>query len=140
MHFKLLETLHKNVLPSHWATPAQTITTGNEVLIAQELGAMRMAQEQAVADKKKTPKNQWGVEQVTKLLHHTRVPSESECPPPPHLHCTGSWKRDSTRPHYPIKYICDLLLRDRGSNYSCPHCDTHLCPRHWGSGLCQCQH
>ena len=51
------------------------------MLIAKMQGAMRRAQEQAVADKKKSPKKRWGVEQVTKLLHLTRVPSESELPP-----------------------------------------------------------
>ena len=51
------------------------------MLIAEELGAMRRAQEQVVADKKKTPKKRWGVEQVSKLLRLPRVPSESELPP-----------------------------------------------------------
>ena len=77
--------LHKSDLPGRWATPppTQAIATGSDVLIAEELGAMRRAQEQAVADKKKTAKKWWGVEQVTKLLCLTRVPSRSELPPPP---------------------------------------------------------
>ena len=75
--------LHKSDLPGCWATtpPTQAIATGSDVLIAEELGAMRRAQEQAVVDKKKTPKKRWGVEQVAKLLRLTRVPSESELPP-----------------------------------------------------------
>jgi hypothetical protein len=75
--------LHKSDLPGRWATPppTQAIATGSDVLIAEELGAMRRAQEQTVADKKKTPKKRWGVEQVSKLLRLTRVPSESELPP-----------------------------------------------------------
>jgi hypothetical protein len=75
--------LHKSDLPGCWATPppTQAIATGSDVLIAEDLGAMRRAQEQAVADKKKTPKKRWGVEQVSKLLCLTRVPSESELPP-----------------------------------------------------------
>ena len=75
--------LHKSDLPGRWATPppTQAIATGSDVLIAEELGAMRRAQEQAVLDKKKTPKKRWGVEQVSKLLRLTRVPSESELPP-----------------------------------------------------------
>ena len=55
-------------------------STGSDVLIAEELGTLRRAQEQAVADKKKTPRKRWGVEQVSKLLRLTRVPSESELP------------------------------------------------------------
>ena len=75
--------LHRSDLPGHWATtpPTQAIATGSDVLIAEEVGAMRRAQEQAVLDKKKTPKKWWGVEQVSKLLRLTRVPSESELPP-----------------------------------------------------------
>ena len=75
--------LHKSDLPDHWAPlpPAQAMATGSDVLIAEELGAMRRAQEHAVADKNKTTQKWWGVEQVTKLLHLTRVPSESELPP-----------------------------------------------------------
>jgi hypothetical protein len=61
--------------------PTQAIATGSDVLIAEELGAMRRAQEQAVADKKKTPKKWWGGEQVSKLLRITRVTSEFELPP-----------------------------------------------------------
>ena len=74
--------LHKSNLPSRWETPppTQAIATGSDVLIAEELGAMRRAQEQAVLDKKKTSKKRWGVEQVAKLLCRTRVPSESELP------------------------------------------------------------
>ena len=62
--------LHRSDLPGRWATtpPTQAIATGSDVLIAEELGAMRRAQEQAVLDKKKTPKKRWGVEQVSKLL------------------------------------------------------------------------
>ena len=75
--------LHRSNLPGRWATtpPTQAIATGSD-LIAEELGAMRRAQEQAVLDKKKTPRKQWGgeVEQVSKLLRLTRVPSESELP------------------------------------------------------------
>ena len=45
--------------------------------IPQELGAMRRTQEDAVADKKMTPKKRWGVEQISKLLHLARIPSKS---------------------------------------------------------------
>ena len=74
---------HKSDLPGRWAPlpPTQVIATGSNVLIAQELGAMRRAQEEAMVDKKKTPKKQWGVKQVTKLLRLTRVLSESDLPP-----------------------------------------------------------
>ena len=74
---------HKSDLPGCWAPllSTQAIATGSDVLIAQELGAMKRAQEEAVADKKKTPKKRWGVEQVTKLLRLTRVPAESDLPP-----------------------------------------------------------
>ena len=76
---------HKSDLPGRWApqpsTQAIATGSGSDVLIAQELGAMRRAQEEAVADKKKTPKKRWGVEQVTKLLPLTRVSSESDLPP-----------------------------------------------------------
>jgi hypothetical protein len=74
---------HKSDLPGRWAPlpSTQASATGSDVLIAQELGAMRRAQEEAAADKKKTPKKRWGVEQVTKLLRLTRVPAESDLPP-----------------------------------------------------------
>ena len=74
---------HKSDLPDRWAPPppTQAIATGSDVLIAQELGAMRRAHEEALADKKKTPKKRWGVEQVTKLLRLARVLSESDLPP-----------------------------------------------------------
>ena len=74
---------HKSDLPDRWAPlpPTQAIATGSDVLIAQELGAMRRAHEEALAVKKKTPKKRWGVEQVTKLLRLTRVLSESNLPP-----------------------------------------------------------
>jgi hypothetical protein len=132
--------LHKSDLPSCWAPlpPTQAIATGSDVLIAEELGAMRRAQEQAVADKKKTPKKRWGVEQVSKLVRLTRVPSESELPPIYTALAVG--KEVSPRPHYTTKCVRGSLLRGWGSNYYCPHCDTHLRPRHWGSGLCWCQH
>ena len=75
--------LHKSNVPGCRATPppTQASATGSDVLFAGELGAMSRAQEEAVADKKKTPKMQWGVEQVTKLFCLTRVPSESRLPP-----------------------------------------------------------
>ena len=75
--------LHQSDLPGRWATPppTQAIATGSDVHIAEELGAMRRAQEQAVADKKKTPRKRWGMGQVSKFLCLTRVPSESELPP-----------------------------------------------------------
>ena len=75
--------LHRTDLPGRWAPlpPTQAIATGSDVLIAEELGAMRRAQEQAVADRKKTPKKRWGVEQVAKLLRLTRVLSKEELPP-----------------------------------------------------------
>ena len=75
--------LHKSDLPGRWAPlpPTQAIASVSDVLIAEELGAMRRAQEQAVADRKKTPKKRWGVEQVSKLLRLTRVLSEEELPP-----------------------------------------------------------
>jgi hypothetical protein len=59
--------LHRSDLPGCWAPPppTQAIATGIDVFIAEELGAMRRAQDQAVADKKKTPQKQWGVEQVS---------------------------------------------------------------------------
>ena len=68
---------HKSTLPGCWVPlpSTQSSASGSDVLIAQELGAMRRAQEEAVADKKKTPKKRWGVEQVTKLLCLTRVSS-----------------------------------------------------------------
>ena len=74
---------HKSDPLGHWAPlpSTQPSATGSDVLIAQELGAMRRAQEEAVADKKKIPKKQWGVEQVTKLLRQTRVSSKSKLPP-----------------------------------------------------------
>ena len=74
---------HKSDLPDRWAPipPTQAIATGSDVLIAQELGAMRRTQEDAVADKKKTPKKRWGVEQLTKLMRLTRVSSKSDLPP-----------------------------------------------------------
>jgi hypothetical protein len=39
--------LHRSDLPGHWATtpPTQAIATGSDVLIAEELGATRRAQE-----------------------------------------------------------------------------------------------
>jgi hypothetical protein len=51
--------LHRSDLSGHCTLlpPTQAIATGSDVLIAEELGAMRRAQEQAVADKKKTPKS-----------------------------------------------------------------------------------
>ena len=53
--------IHNNNLPGCWVTPPSTqiIATGSDVLIDQELGSMRRAQEVAVADKK-TPKMWWG--------------------------------------------------------------------------------
>ena len=59
----------KSNLPGCWVSlpSRQAIATGNDVCIAQELGAIKRAQEEVVADKKKTPKKQWGVKQVTKL-------------------------------------------------------------------------
>ena len=50
---------HKSNLPDCWATlpSTQASATGSDGLIAQELGAMRRAQEEAVADKKKAPKS-----------------------------------------------------------------------------------
>jgi hypothetical protein len=56
--------LHRSDLPSCWTPlpPTQAIATGSDVLIAEELGAMRRAQEQAVAIRKKTHKKRWGVE------------------------------------------------------------------------------
>ena len=51
---------HKSNLLDHWAplpsTQASATGSGSDVCIAQELGAMRRTQEDAVADKKKTPK------------------------------------------------------------------------------------
>ena len=49
---------HKSDLPGCWALlpPKQSIATKSDALIAQELGAMRRAQEEAIADKKKTPR------------------------------------------------------------------------------------
>ena len=75
--------LHKSDLTGYCTTtpPTQAIATGSELLIAEELGAIRRAQEKAVADKEKTPKNRWGVEQVTKLLRLTRVPLCLSFPP-----------------------------------------------------------
>ena len=51
------------------------------MLIAQELGAMRRTQEDAVADKKTAPKKRWGVEQISTLLHLARIPSKPNFPP-----------------------------------------------------------
>ena len=74
---------HKSNLPGCWAPlpPTQAIATASDVPIAQEIGTMRMTQEDAVANKKQTPKKRWGVEQVTKLLCPTRVPSKPGLPP-----------------------------------------------------------
>ena len=74
---------HKSNLPGCWTPLLSTQTSASEsdVLVAQKLGTMRRAQEEAVADKKKTPKKRWGVEQVTKLLRLTRVSSKSDLPP-----------------------------------------------------------
>ena len=49
---------HVSNLPGCWAflPSTQAIATGSDVLIAQELGALKRAQSDAVADKKKTPK------------------------------------------------------------------------------------
>ena len=54
--------VHKNDLPGCWAPlpPPQVIATISDVLIAEELRAMRRAQEQSVSDKKKTPKSSGG--------------------------------------------------------------------------------
>ena len=54
--------LHRSDLPGCWVPlpPTQAIATGIDALITQELGAMRRAQEQAVADKRKTPKSSGG--------------------------------------------------------------------------------
>jgi hypothetical protein len=54
--------VHKNDLPGCWGPlpPTQVIATGSDVLIAEELKAMRWAQEQAAADKKKTPNSGGG--------------------------------------------------------------------------------
>ena len=60
---------------------AIAITTEGNVCIAQELGAMRRTQEDAVDDKKTTPKKRWGVEQINKLLHLARIPSKPNFPP-----------------------------------------------------------
>ena len=72
---------HKSDLPGCWATPppTQDIATGSDVLIAQELGAMRRAKDKGVADRK-TPKKRWGVDQISKLLHLARIPSKSNIP------------------------------------------------------------
>lgn len=59
---------------------------------AQELIALRRAQEEAAAGKTKTPKKLWGLKQVTKLLALTGAPSEAELHPHSLLHCTSSWK------------------------------------------------
>ena len=74
---------HKSDISGRWAPQpsTQAIVTGSDALIAQELGTIRRAQEEVVADKKETPKKRWGVEQVTKLLRLARVLSESGVPP-----------------------------------------------------------
>ena len=75
---------HKSDLPGRWAhlPSTQASATGSDVLIAQKLGTMMMrAQGEAVADKKRSPKKLWGVEQVTKLLRLARVFSKSGLPP-----------------------------------------------------------
>ena len=76
--------LHRSNLPGCWAPlpPTKAIVTGSDVLNDQELGDMRRAQEEAVTNKKKAHKKQWGVENVTKLLCLTRVPSKEKLPAP----------------------------------------------------------
>ena len=136
--------IHNNNLPGCWVTPPSTqiIATGSDVLIDQELGSMRRAQEVAVADKK-TPKMWWGGGWSRSLSFCVSLVSSCwslSFPPPPHLLWIGSWKRRCSSPHYPTKCTHGLLLRGRGSNHYCPHCHTHLCPRHWGYGLCLHEH
>ena len=76
---------HKSNQPGCWAPllSKQVSATGSDVLIAQELVAMKRTQEDAVAGKKKTPQKTvgGGGEQVTKLSRLTRVPSKSNLPP-----------------------------------------------------------
>jgi hypothetical protein len=51
----------KRDLPGCWAPlpTTQAISTGSNVLVSQELGAMMRAQEEAVAGKEKTPQKWW---------------------------------------------------------------------------------
>ena len=51
------------------------------MFIAQELKAIKRAQEEAVVNKKKTPTKWWGVDQATKLLCLARDSSEDKLPP-----------------------------------------------------------
>jgi hypothetical protein len=70
--------LHRSDPPGCWVPlpPTQDIATGIDALIAQELETLRRAQEQAVAEKKKTSNKWWGgVEQETALLCLASVPS-----------------------------------------------------------------
>ena len=85
----------KSNLPGCWASlpSRQAIATGNDVCIAQE---------EVVADKKKTPKKQWGVKQVTKLLHLTRVSSESSLPP---IYTALAIGEGSPRLHQPTECV-----------------------------------
>ena len=63
--------LHKSNLPGCWATPPPTQaianTTGSDVLIAEELGDMRRAHEEVLADKKRPPKSSGGWSRSTKF-------------------------------------------------------------------------
>ena len=74
-------SLHQADLPARWAPPPPAVAVGADALIAQELGAMRRAQEEASADKKKTPTKRWGAEQVAKLKRLTWAGTEADLPP-----------------------------------------------------------
>ena len=117
---------------------AIAIATEGNVCIAQELGAMRRTQEDAVDDKKTTPKKRWGVDQISKLLHLARIPSKPNFPPMYTALAVG--KGGSPRLHYPTECIGGLLLGSRDSNYFCSNCDIHHDLRHWCSSLCWLEH
>jgi len=78
------------------------------VCIPQELGATRRTQEDAVADKKTTPKKRWGVEQISKLLHLARILSKPTFPPMYTALAVG--KGGSPRLHHPTEkfVVCSL--------------------------------
>jgi hypothetical protein len=131
--------LHRRNLPCCWSSlpPIKPIATGSDVPNAQELGAMRRAQEEGVANKKKTHKSSGEWNMSLSFYALLEFPQKKNCLSP--LMLLGSWKRSIPRPHYPTTCICGLLLRGRGSNYYCPYCGNCLCPRHWDCVLCWCQ-
>jgi hypothetical protein len=60
--------------------PTKANATENDVLIAQDLGTMRRAQEEEVVDNKKTTKKQWELEHFTKLCALLKFPQKQSLP------------------------------------------------------------